>query len=485
MNLDRLTAIARNSLFLGMATVLDRGGEYLLVLYMARALGAEFLGDYILVLALYQIFQKLGTFGLNQLIMRRVARDPASVTRLLGNYLLVSGGLALGLMAAMYVTANVLAYQGTVLLAMYVAILALLPGILRGVAEAIISGLERMEFITLISFIGSLIRVGTAIYLLSRGAPLPAVFWMLVLSEMLMSILYVVTIHHRLARLELRANLAQSVQLLPAVANFFLMSIFLVGANHVDAVILSKLADQRAVGLYGAALKLVQVIILFRPAILQALFPSMSSLFVSAPRRFEQLVETSIRFFLSALIPVAMIVTLWAGPIVPLLYGQDFQNATLTLQIMIWVILPAYAYGTLTRALVASDNEKLTIVVAAISMVSNVALDLLLIPGLGAAGAALASLVTMSLAALLAGWCVWRYVFAFDFWRAFLRPLLLVGVMSAALYTLLPISAWLKTAIWLLLYLLLLVWTGLLPLETLNRGRALFSRWLASARGPR
>jgi O-antigen/teichoic acid export membrane protein len=485
MSSTRLTAILRNSVFLGMATVLDRGGEYLLVLYMARALGAEFLGDYILVLALYQIFQKLGTFGLNQLIMRRVARDSSSVTRLLGNYLLVSGSLALCLMAAMYVTANLLAYQGTVLLAMYVAMLALLPGILRGVTEAIISGLQRMEFITLISFTGSLIRVATAIYLLSRGAPLTGVFWMLVLSEMLMTVLYAVTIHRRLARLELRADLAQSAKLIPAVANFFLMSIFLVGANHVDAVILSKLADQRSVGLYGAALKLVQVIILFRPAILQALFPSMSSLFISAPLRFEQLVETSIRFFLSALIPVAMIVTLWAGPIVSLLYGQDFQSAALTLQILIWVILPSYAYGTLTRALVASDNEKLTIIVAAISMGSNIALDLLLIPGLGAAGAALASLVTMSLAALLAGWCVWRYVFAFDFWRAFLRPLLIVGLMSVALYTLLPVSPWIKTFVWLILYLLLLVWTGLLPLQTLDRGRALFRRWLASARDPR
>jgi O-antigen/teichoic acid export membrane protein len=477
--MQHLISIFKNSTFLGIATVLDRGGEYLLVLYIARAFGVEFLGDYTLVLALTNIFQRLGSFGLNQLIMRQIARKPSAAGNVLINYALVSGGLGVFLLTVMYVTINLLSYQGTILLALYVAGASLLPAILRGVAEATISALERMEYITLVSLSGSILRVTGAILLLSRGGSLPAIFWMLVLSQSLVCVLYAILIHFRLGRIRLQVNLPYCWDLMPSVGNFFLMSIFLVGANHIDAVMLSKLADQEAVGLYGAAFKLVQAVILFRPAILQALFPSLSAFFVSAPDKFRQLTESSIKFFIGVLVPVAMIITIWADQIVTILYGKSFLGASLTLRTLIWVILPSYIYATLTRSLVASNNEKPTIVVAAISMISNVVFDVLLIPILGPTGAAISSLITMSLASALAAWCIYRNVFAFDFRGIFLKPLGLVGMVSIAVYSLLPVSALMKTLIWLVLYVIVLFVTGLLSLQMLVRSRALLSHLLS------
>lgn len=480
MSVSRLASIFRNSAFLGLATVLDRGGEYLLVLYIARALGVEFFGDYVLVLALYSIFQKLGIFGLKQLVMREMARDTATIGAKLANYTLFGAGLAVGLTVAQYVSINLLSYQGSVLTAMYVAGVALVPGILRGIAEAAISAVERMEYITVFSLVGNVLRVSTSIVLLSKGAALPSIFWMLALSEAFLCGLYALVIHRRFGKIEWRVDLAEFRALLPAVGRFFLMSIFLVGANHIDAVMLSKLADQRAVGLYGAAFKLVQAIILFRPALLQALFPSMSTLSVSAPAKFQQLTEASIRLFVAILLPVAMVVTLWADRLMPWLYGENFQGAALTLQAMVWVIVPSYVYATLTRTLVASNREQQTIVVAAVAMVSNVVLDIVLIPVLGAAGAAIASLITMTLACVLAVWCVVRYAFAFDFKGILLKPLVLTLFVGILVYTLLPATPLVKTSIWLILYIAILFATGLLTARMLVQGRQLLQHLLRS-----
>jgi O-antigen/teichoic acid export membrane protein len=238
------------------------------------------------------------------------------------------------------------------------------------------------------------------------------------------------------------------------------MSLFLVGANNIDAVILSKLTTMEVVGLYGAASKLVQAFILFRPAIMHSLFPTLSYLAKEAPERFKTVSQQALKFAVVALSPLALLISVMASEIILFLYREQFAApdgaAVAALQVLIWVVVPSFVYAILTRALIAAGHEKPTIAVAALSLFTNIGLDLLLIPAWGAAGAAWATLMATGLAVVTSYVLVQRRLFSVDFGPVIARPGLAILCLSIIALALRELPGLLLVPLLLALYLLLL-----------------------------
>ena len=87
--------------------------------------------------------------------------------------------------------------------------------------------------------------------------------------------------------------------------------------------------------------------------------------------------------------------------LVPFLWGQEFTRSVAPL----WLLLPGAAlltlYTVLSRYFMALNRQQVTIRTQIASLLVNVALNLVLIPQFGIIGAALASLVSYAVEALL------------------------------------------------------------------------------------
>jgi O-antigen/teichoic acid export membrane protein len=116
----------------------------------------------------------------------------------------------------------------------------------------------------------------------------------------------------------------------------------------------------------------------------------------------------------------------------------------------------------LFRAILASDNEKISLLFGAVKAVVNVSLNFLLIPGYGALGASIAAVATQSVALVQVYWFTSKRLFKIKFMEVFGKPglcALLSGgiffyIWRANFYILLPFT--------LLVYLALLVGSGVL-----------------------
>jgi O-antigen/teichoic acid export membrane protein len=99
---------------------------------------------------------------------------------------------------------------------------------------------------------------------------------------------------------------------------------------------------------------------------------------------------------------LAVILQFAGGPLVDLLFGPRFAASAPVLQIHIWAGVFVFMRALLSRWLLAEDLLRFSLVTHLAGAVINVALNLVLIPRQGAAGAAIATVVSYAVAGWLA-----------------------------------------------------------------------------------
>ena len=93
-----------------------------------------------------------------------------------------------------------------------------------------------------------------------------------------------------------------------------------------------------------------------------------------------------------------IVITVFAKPIILLLYGEKYIGAVSSLSLVVWYTSFSY-FGSINNVyMVAEDKIKWVQVTTLIGATSNVILNFFLIPAWGIVGAALASLLTQFLA---------------------------------------------------------------------------------------
>ena len=166
-----------------------------------------------------------------------------------------------------------------------------------------------------------------------------------------------------------------------------------------DIILLTQLTgDSGEVGQYAAAYRLIEAATLFCMPLTQLFFRKLR-VNLHQPAQFKQAFRVQLSV-MSALAIVGTAFSLWAGPwVIRVAFGDKFgpaENLCLWLLPSLLFILPN---GILTQALIAAGREGFYAKVTIVTAVANIALNLALIPWLGAKGSALATVATEALLA--------------------------------------------------------------------------------------
>lgn len=90
------------------------------------------------------------------------------------------------------------------------------------------------------------------------------------------------------------------------------------------------------VGWYNAAYRLI-MILLFIPSIINiTIFPVMSRFYVSSKDSLRFAYETYFRYMVMIGIPIGFGTTLLADRIILLIFGAEYENSIIALQILVW-----------------------------------------------------------------------------------------------------------------------------------------------------
>jgi O-antigen/teichoic acid export membrane protein len=148
---------------------------------------------------------------------------------------------------------------------------------------------------------------------------------------------------------------------------------------RVDAVLLSLIKDNAAVGLYGVAYRLFESTLFITYAFVAALLPTLARLSPHTPE-LASAFASGTKLIVLALLPLGAIFALFPEPILRLIYGTDFDAAATPMR---WLAGAAAVYGVgylATALLIAQGRQGLLPWISGSVLVLNVGLNLLLIP---------------------------------------------------------------------------------------------------------
>ncbi len=163
---------------------------------------------------------------------------------------------------------------------------------------------------------------------------------------------------------------------------------------RVDALLLALIRDPVEVGFYGASYKFIELSEFLVAAFGLSIFPPLTRFIASGDTRAPALVQKAFNLLIATAAPLAVTLFVFAEEIVVVSAGPRFRDGSVALQILAPYVIFSFANGVLFRILIASSRDRVLLGISTLALVSNVALNLVLIPEYGFKAAAATSIVT-------------------------------------------------------------------------------------------
>jgi len=368
-------------------------------LLLTRELGNDGFGEWSTALATVQIAAQVGDFGFEQVAVRRAAGDRerehewigALLTLRLAITVPVTLGCALVELliadSARMGAAGVL-LSGTLLIAPFSA------------TRATFQLRIRNDLSVLVMTVNSVLWTA-AVVALALGDGGMVAFAAAFLAAALISTLLGVWLALRMSRPRLRRSTRLWRELARIGVPVGIAGLLVTAYVKLDQILLFALAGARDAGLYGAVYRILDQAQFVPIALMTTLFPIIASAWPADRARVRRLSQLIADYLTMVSLPMLGFTIVASEPVVLLLFGEDFSDAAKALPILMGAFV-AICFGYLAGNLVVVlELQRLFLRNAAIALVFNVALNLVLIPPYGFVAAAWVTLATSVLVSML------------------------------------------------------------------------------------
>lgn len=408
--------------------------------YLARILGPEGFGHLEFTLAIIFLFTLFVDCGLSPYGAREIAKDNGAVARFTVHVILVRGLLAVVAVACVALLAALIAKPWPLkqLLLLYGITLLGLPGLLPWVFQ----GCNLMQYVALASIARwSVFAVGVLLFI--RG---PDQIWIAPLIEgtavACVAAFYIGCVSRLFGPWRTRIDYGFALSLLRQAWPIGAAELVWAVKIYFATVLLGIFLSGSEVAWFGAAHR---VVISLHTFVWLYFFNLLPSLALSAQEPLEvlhQLLHTSIQITAWSAVFLGVMGTVFAEPIITLLYGPPYREAAMAFRVLIWLIPLALMSGHYRYVLIAYNRQRLEFLSAACGAGLNVLLSLCLIPSYGLLGAAWALISSEVLIWSLAYYFVRRTITDIPLWPYVSRAVIGGMMLTGILYSLPSINVW-------------------------------------------
>lgn len=171
---------------------------------------------------------------------------------------------------------------------------------------------------------------------------------------------------------------------------------------RIDLLMLGRMTGEESLGVYSVAVRLSELWYFLPVAVATSVFPSIVRSRETQPvrvylRRLQLFYDISAIIAYSITVPCALL----ASPIINWLFGPAYQGAGPILSIRIWAFLFVSVGVARNQYLYAEKMTRFAMAATILGAISNITLNLILIPTHGALGAAWATLISQAISAYL------------------------------------------------------------------------------------
>ena len=366
-----------------------------ILLAIARHYGPKDFGEIVLAISLTEIFRTISECGLDTIAIRRFRQSPeSSKTTLLGAFigtklLLATVGYAISILA-LFAIAN----TGREILLGTVAGLSLFSANIVGAFSSYFQSSFSMSQVLSTTVRSVILLIALTAISVACGWPVVVVIAGLPAAEGVNATLLWIRCGKRI---RLRFDLREALSLLGESLPIGVMGAMVILYFRLDNLIIFKFCGAAALGLYAAASRIVEPLLMIPHSFSTTLYSLFSG------RRDRNLgVRVDFRTVLRTMWPAygfaatAVIIAIAAGHYLLAYFFPEYLSAYLVLRLLAIVLLVRTGNVTLTAILCSFGRYSTLARISAATLVINVGLAFILIPRYGPWGAALAALLTES-----------------------------------------------------------------------------------------
>ncbi|GAB5488635.1 MAG: hypothetical protein Pars2KO_22050 [Parasphingorhabdus sp.] len=386
-------------------------------------MGAENLGSYTFAISILSLVVLIAQLGFPEMTVREVAKQvELGRGRLLARFLRHAYAIIIGLSllllmilgAFLLLFGHNLEVRGDVILVglpliLILPMMAQARGILHGTGRSVQSILGQQLYRpgVFLLFLNAALLMGYSL------SPITAV-----LLQVLASLLVMLEMKYRAYRAipKLGRPIAVPTRRLVfwSVSAFMFTGVAAVQLINVkfDTIALGFLLGDKEVGLYAVAVQLSQAAAMMLMITAVVATPSISRASAAGDDELtEQICRQSAQLSLAAALS-ALVVTFFVGEwFIVFVFGEEYAQIWLALMILLSGQTFAALFGPVANLLNMRNQERWTLALTAIASIINVALNLMLIPRYGLAGAAFATafaIFTWNILMWARAWSLWQ-----------------------------------------------------------------------------
>jgi O-antigen/teichoic acid export membrane protein len=397
---------------------------FVLTAAIARTLGAEALGQYLLAYSYYFIFVGIASQGLKTLFTRELAREPqnSSVYLISGTWLqLIFSLFSYG---ALVIVVFLLPYSSTTSTLCYIMGLTIIPFALSNITEAIFQAQEKMHLIAISTVPVYILRLIIMIWAMQLKYDIGYLGAILFSSETVILIVEWIFII-RLVKIKWQIDINFVLKTIKSARTFFAIEGIAVVTGRIQILILSLLGNEFLVGLFGGISQLLQPFSIIANSIILAMFPRFSKAVDQGREKQRQIAENIIEILLIMALPLFIGLLFFGKDLLTFVYDSSFAQANLALRLSAISLIFVPFIRSLSYLLVANGFEIVNLREVVITTIFGSLGGVALVSRYQLLGAALMVLLMTILGFSQYTYFTYTRLFSLNLWRIMRRPLLI------------------------------------------------------------
>lgn len=372
---------------------------YFILMILTRYVAKGELGEFFFAATLANSFVLFTELGINTQLTREVAEKPEKAV----NYFSEVISLRIPLFALYFIVLNLFTFifkPELITIVLLTSIYTLLEEFYYSFGSLFL-GLKRLVYNVITGVSTKLLLFGLIFVVVSTNASLIRILACYILANMLMVSIASVIFWRKIGRPRLLWNMDSSRKILKTSFPFFALTVFGLLNSSINTLFLGFMQTYAAVATFQVAFKLLEASgFLIRP-ISMIFFPLFSEMGSKLNWQEIHRIYRKMLLFAGAIgSAITFIVLMFAGFIIPILFGPKYDDSILIVQIL-FLLVPLRYMGTISGFLANSIHlEKKVVSITIKCVIIGIVISIVIIPLWGTVGAAIASVISGSIRAI-------------------------------------------------------------------------------------
>ncbi|RKY87020.1 hypothetical protein DRQ11_07225 [candidate division KSB1 bacterium] len=423
--------LIKNFAFLFIGRIASNVLAFVAVAYIARILSPKGFGILSFAQAVLAYAIVISDLGLRNLGIREIARLPEKRHEYISNILTFR--LFLALLGYLLLTVIVCLIHKNRETETIILIFGISLFFSATLMDWIFIGLEKMEFSALAETVRYLVYITLIFIFIKNPDDLIVVAIIYVIATSVPAILLYRVYQRNHASLSLTVNLSFWNMLFKEAMPIGVAMILTQAYVNIDIIMLEFMKGNQIVGWYSAAVRLVAIAAGLGSLFPISIYPMVAKAHKESVLKSEKVMNLSSKIISATAIPITVAGAIIASHLVSLIYGAGYSESIIGFQILVGGIFFILMNHLIERFLIICGRQRQFMKVVGLGCLTNIILNLLLIPKFDLVGASIATLSTQFMIFAF-GYYYANSVINMDLIKYLPKPLLASVCMGAILW---------------------------------------------------